>query len=145
MTNEQTRQENQQHSPENRSTIASLDELAGVVDYSLMRTLKRDPEATDDGIDHAPRQVFSGHYVPVKPTPIENPEYVAHGRALFRDLGFDDDLAQSEEFVRLFSGDLSVVPETMSRVGWASGYALSIYGTEFDRQCPFQTCLLYTS
>ncbi|RRQ20352.1 hypothetical protein D5687_09835 [Guyparkeria sp. SCN-R1] len=104
-----------------------------------MRTLKGDPDATTNGIDHSPRQVFSGHYVPVKPTPIENPEYVAHGRALFRDLGFDDSLAQSEEFIRLFSGDLSVVPETMSRVGWASGYALSIYGTEFDRQCPFQT------
>ncbi|MFI9652616.1 protein adenylyltransferase SelO family protein [Guyparkeria halopsychrophila] len=135
MTQEQT----QQHSPETRSAISSLEELANVVDYSLMRTLKRDPEATIDGIDHSPRQVFSGHYVPVKPTPIENPEYVAHGQALFRDLGLDDSLARSDGFVRLFSGDLSVVPETMSNVGWASGYALSIYGTEVDRQCPFQT------
>ncbi len=135
MTQEQT----QQHLPEKPSAISSLEELANVVDYSLMSTLKRDPDATSDGIDHSPRQVFSGHYVPVKPTPIENPEYVAHGRALFRDLGFDDSLARSDGFVRLFSGDLAVVPETMSNVGWASGYALSIYGTEFDRQCPFQT------
>ncbi|MFI9654993.1 protein adenylyltransferase SelO family protein [Guyparkeria sp. GHLCS8-2] len=134
-----TQEPTQEHLPETRSAISSLEELANVVDYSLMRTLKRDPEATSDGIDHAPRQVFSGHYVPVKPTPIENPEYVAHSRALFRDLGLDDSLARSDGFARLFSGDLSVVPETMSNVGWASGYALSIYGTEFDRQCPFQT------
>lgn len=136
MTHEHVTQE---HLSEKPSAISSLEELADVADYSLLRTLKRDPDATDDGIDHAPRQVFSGHYVPVKPTPIENPEYVAHGRELFRDLGFDEQLAQSDGFVRLFSGDLDVVPETMSRVGWASGYALSIYGTEFDRQCPFQT------
>lgn len=129
----------QEYLSEKPTGISSLEELAGVADYSLLRTLKRDPDATSDGIDHAPRQVFSGHYVPVKPTPIENPEYVAHGRQLFRDLGFDEHLAQSDGFVRLFSGDLSVVPETMSHVGWASGYALSIYGTEFDRQCPFQT------
>ena len=124
---------------EKPTAISSLEEIADVADYSLLRTLKRDPDATADGVDHAPRQVFSGHYVPVKPTPIEHPEYVAHGRQLFRDLGFDEHLAQSDGFVRLFSGDLDVVPETMSHVGWASGYALSIYGTEFDRQCPFQT------
>ncbi|MCL7751438.1 protein adenylyltransferase SelO family protein [Guyparkeria hydrothermalis] len=143
MSNDPTQQEHQRdnwgHSPETPPAISSLEALAHVVDYSLMDSLNRDPEATSDGNDHAPRQVFSGHYVPVRPTPLENPEYVAHGRALFRELGFDERLARSDEFVRLFSGDLSVVPETMSRVGWACGYALSIYGTEFDRQCPFQT------
>jgi uncharacterized protein YdiU (UPF0061 family) len=41
--------------------------------------------------------------------------------------------------MRMFSGDLSQVPEPMRRVGWACGYALSIYGNEFYQQCPFQT------
>ena len=27
----------------------------------------------------------------------------------------------------------------MSPVGWATGYALSIYGTEYTQQCPFGT------
>ena len=129
----------QEHLSEKPSAISSLEELANVADYSLMSTLTCDPDGTTDGIDHSPRQVFSGHYVPVRPTPIENPEYVAHGRQLFRDLGFDDSLARSDGFVRLFSGDLTAVPETMSNVGWACGYALSIYGTEFNQQCPFQT------
>ena len=119
--------------------VATLDDLAPLADYSLMETLDCDPEGKANGADHAPRQVFSGHYVPVKPTPIENPQYVAHSKNLFRELSFADSMAQSTDFVRMFSGDLSRVPEPMRKVGWACGYALSIYGTEYNQQCPFQT------
>ncbi|MEW5008827.1 MAG: protein adenylyltransferase SelO family protein [Cycloclasticus sp.] len=104
-----------------------------------MDTLNCDPDATENGADHAPRQVFSGHYVPVNPTPIKEPEYVAHSKTFFSELGFADSLAESSGFVRLFSGDTSQVPEPMRKVGWATGYALSIYGTEYIQQCPFQT------
>lgn len=121
------------------SEVASLEELAPMADYSLMSSLNCDPDATADGVDHRPREVRSGHYVPVRPTAIETPEYVAHSDILFRELGFADSLAQSEGFTRMFSGDLSEVPEPMSNVGWACGYALSIYGTEYIQQCPFQT------
>ncbi len=121
------------------ATVASLDDLAKLANYSLMDTLNSDPEATADGADHAPRQVFSGHYVPVKPTPIEEPEYVAHSQSLFGELGFADSLAQSADFVRMFSGDLTQVPPPLRKVGWATGYALSIYGKEYYQQCPFRT------
>jgi len=104
-----------------------------------MDTLNCDPDATENGIDHEPRQVFSGHYVPVNPTPIEDPEYVAHSKSFFSELGFADSLAESSDFMRLFSGDISQVPEPMRKIGWATGYALSIYGTEYIQQCPFQT------
>jgi len=120
-------------------TVATLDDLAKLANYSLMDALNCDPEAKANGADHAPRQVYLGHYVPVNPTPIENPEYVTHSKNLFRELGFDDNLAQSADFVRMFSGDIAIVPEPMSRVGWACGYALSIFGTEYYQQCPFQT------
>ena len=50
-------------------------------DYSLMDSLNADPESTDDGNDHNPRQVRSGHYVPVRPTPIPDPYYVPEGMA----------------------------------------------------------------
>ena len=127
------------HHLEMPTTVATLDDLAPLADYSLMDTLNCDPEGKANGADHAPRQVFSGHYVPVSPTPIENPEYVAHGKNLFHELGFADSMAQSSDFIRMFSGDLSHVPEPLRNVGWACGYALSIYGTEFYQQCPFQT------
>jgi uncharacterized protein YdiU (UPF0061 family) len=104
-----------------------------------MDTLNCDPGATLNGVDHKPRQVFTGHYVPVNPTPIENPEYVTHSKTFFRELGFSDSMAQSADFIRLFSGDLTEVPEPLHKVGWATGYALSIYGREYYQQCPFQT------
>ncbi|MBC1261314.1 hypothetical protein FQK07_08520 [Synechococcus sp. BSF8S] len=114
-------------------------EFAQRADYSLMDSLQADPQATGDGHDHRPRQVFSGHYVPVTPTPIPAPEYVAHSRTLFNELGLSDELAHDEHFRRLFSGDITVAREPMRPVGWATGYALSIYGTEYIQQCPFGT------
>ncbi|WP_350979256.1 protein adenylyltransferase SelO family protein [Shewanella sp. AC34-MNA-CIBAN-0136] len=120
-------------------TVETVDDLAKLVNYSLMDALNSDPDATANGVDHAPRQVFSGHYVPVKPTPIETPEYVAHSSSLFAELGFADSMAQSADFMSMFSGDLSNIPEPMSKVGWACGYALSIFGTEYIQQCPFRT------
>jgi len=124
---------------ETSPTIATLDELAKLANYSLMDTLNCDPEAKADGADHAPRQVLSGHYVPVNPTPIKDPEYVAHSKNFFHELGFADSMAQSADFVHMFCGDISQVPKPMRKVGWACGYALSIFGTEYTQQCPFQT------
>ncbi|MFT4572103.1 MAG: hypothetical protein ACI8TX_002568 [Hyphomicrobiaceae bacterium] len=124
---------------ETSPSVATLGDLAKLADYSLMDTLNCDPDAQANGIDHMPRQVFTGHYVPVNPTPIKDPEYVAHSQNFFHDLGFADSMAQSADFVRMFSGDISLVPEPMRKVGWATGYALSIFGSEYSQQCPFQT------
>jgi uncharacterized protein YdiU (UPF0061 family) len=123
----------------NSFMVMSLDDLAKLANYSLMDTLNCDPESKSNGVDHISRQVFSGHYVPVKPTPIKDPEYVSHSQNLFLELGFADDMAQSLDFARLFSGDISHVPLPMRKVGWACGYALSIYGREYYQQCPFTT------
>ena len=117
----------------------SFSEFLKLADYSLMDTLLADPQATVDGDDHCPREVFSGHYVPVKPTPIPKPEYITHSKNLFKELGLNQKLAQDKQFLRLFSGDISVAQTPMRSVGWATGYALSIYGTEYSQQCPFGT------
>jgi uncharacterized protein YdiU (UPF0061 family) len=119
--------------------IHTISDLAKYVDYSFLNSLVADPQAQDDGNEHNPRQVFSGHYVPVTPTPIGNPTYVAHSHTLFEELGFDNSLAHTPEFMRLFSGDMSSLPSEIKPYGWATGYALSIYGTEYIQQCPFST------
>lgn len=124
---------------QNTALVKTINDLAPMADYSLVNTLTPDPEATKNGVDHFPRQVFSGHYVPVNPTPIKDPHYVAHSKNFFSELGFDDSLAQSKDFIRMFSGDLSDVPHPLRKFGWATGYALSIYGTEYYQQCPFKT------
>jgi uncharacterized protein YdiU (UPF0061 family) len=118
------------------STFAAFAQRA---DYSLLDALKPDPQATADGHDHQPRQVFSGHYVPVTPTPLPQPQYLAHSPTLFGDLGLSEALAEDVQFRRLFSGDLSVAQQPMRPFGWATGYALSIYGSEYIQQCPFGT------
>ncbi len=120
-------------------TTTTFAEFAERADYSLLDGLRADPEASADGRDHRPRQVCSGHYVPVTPTPLPAPELVAHSRALFEELGLDEDLARDGAFLRFFSGDSSVAQGPMRPHGWATGYALSIYGTEYIQQCPFGT------
>jgi len=126
-------------SHETSPSVSTIDNLAKLANYSLMDTLNCDPDAKANGDDYESRQVFTGHYVPVNPTPIKNPEYIMHSKNLFHDLGFADSMAQLDDFIRMFSGDISHVPEPMRKVGWACGYALSIFGTEYYQQCPFQT------
>jgi uncharacterized protein YdiU (UPF0061 family) len=117
----------------------SFSEFAQRADYSLLDSLEADPQASADGNDHRPRQVFSGHYVPVTPTPLPEPEYVAHSPRMFEELGLSEELAHDEAFRRLFSGDISAARAPMRPHGWATGYALSIYGSEYTQQCPFGT------
>jgi len=124
---------------ETSARILELNDLAKAADYSLLNSLVPDPDATEDGLDFYPRQVFSGHYVPVMPTPIADPVYIAHSQKLFRELGLDDRLAKTEAFKQLFSGDVTNVPAPMRTIGWATGYALSIFGNEYIDQCPFKT------
>ena len=125
--------------PSAEPCVTTFDEFVRLADYSLMDTLNADPNATGDGDDHRARQVFSGHFVPVKPTPLAEPEYVTHSSTFFNELGLSDELALNAKFRQVFSGDLSATHEPMRQVGWATGYALSIYGTEYTQQCPFGT------
>ena len=117
----------------------NFEKFVKLADYSLMDNLRADSDSTRDGNDHHPRQIFSGHFVPVTPTPLEAPEYVSHSSSFFAELGLSDELALDESFQQVFSGDLSAVLDPMRSFGWATGYALSIYGTEYTHQCPFRT------
>ena len=73
----------------------TFSEFAKQADYSFMDSLEPDPQATDDGDDHLTREVFSGHYVPVTPTAIPEPEYVSHSKTLFNELGLSQELSSS--------------------------------------------------
>ena len=125
--------------PSAKFCVTTFDEFVRLADYSLMDTLNGDPDASEDGDDHHARQVFSGHFVPVTPTPLPDPEYVTHSTTFFNELGLADELAFDDKFLKVFSGDLSAAYEPMRQVGWSTGYALSIYGTEYTQQCPFGT------
>ena len=56
----------------------NFSEFSKLSDYSFMNSLKADPQSTKDGNHHKPRSVYSGHYVPVVPTAIPEPEYISN-------------------------------------------------------------------
>ncbi len=119
--------------------IETFQELVNSSDYSFINKLNSDPDAKFNGDNKSPREVFSGHYVPVQPTPIKEPIYISHSVNFFKELGFSENLIKSDDFIKLFSGDMSNISNLTQNIGWATGYALSIYGTEYYAQCPFQT------
>ncbi|BAK73027.1 YdiU family protein [Arcobacter sp. L] len=123
----------------NKNNIKTFEELINLSDYSFTNKLNADPDAKYSGDNKFPREVFTGHYVPVSPTAIKDPIYISHSENFFKELGFSENLLKSNDFIKLFSGDMSNISNLSQNKGWATGYALSIYGTEYYAQCPFQT------
>lgn len=116
-------------------------------DYSLLRCLTADPEQARHAPNKTLRQVKSGHYVEVLPTPLPTPRYVIHSRSFFRELNLSESAASAGSFMQFFTGNPTVAvgaanadaasPHVLAS-GWASGYALSIYGQEMYHNCPFK-------
>ncbi|MDD4329307.1 MAG: protein adenylyltransferase SelO family protein [Aliarcobacter sp.] len=119
--------------------IETFEELVNLSDYSFIEKLNSDPDAKFNADNTLSREVFSGHYVPVSPTTIKEPIYISHSANFFKELGFSENLIKSDDFIKMFSGDISNISNLRQNKGWATGYALSIYGTEYYAQCPFQT------
>ena len=67
------------------SEIKTFTDFANSSDYSLLNYLIADPQSIDSGKDHKPREVFSGHYVPVTPTAIPSPKYISHSKKFFKE------------------------------------------------------------
>ncbi len=115
---------------------------------AFLRNLTPDPEQARHAPNKTARQVKSGHYVEVRPTPLPAPHYVIHSPAFFEALGLADEVASDPAFMQFFTGDLDPGVEAANTVGvsltvrasgWATGYALSIYGQEMVSNCPFRT------
>ena len=119
--------------------ITTFDELIKSSDYSFINKLNSDPDAKYNDDNKSPREVFTGHYVPVSPTPIKEPIYISHSVNFFKELGFSENLIKSDDFIKMFSGDMDTISNIEQNRAWATGYALSIYGREYYAQCPFQT------
>ncbi len=115
---------------------------------ALLRNLAPDPEQASHAPNKSARQVKSGHYVEVRPTPLPAPRDVIHSPAFFQSLGLADEVASDPVFMQFFTGDLDSGVEAANAAGasssvrasgWATGYALSIYGQEMVKNCPFRT------
>lgn len=114
--------------------MGTLSWLAQQADHSWLAQLNPDPETDKHAPNKQSREVKSGHYVKLLPTPLRDPKYVIHSEAMAESLGLSEAEVKSERFVRFFSGDQKQVPGLEC---WATPYALSIMGERHTGNCPF--------
>ena len=101
----------------------------------LMNDLNNDPEESKYSPNHASREVKSGHYVNVKPTPLSNPKLISYSHDLTNKMNISNTMINSSEMIKYLSGNINHV----TNKSWATPYALSIYGKEMISNCPFGT------
>jgi len=106
-------------------------------DPSWVRELDEDPKADKYAPNKTSREVKSGHYVKVKPTPLPKPYLVTYSHAMANELRLSEETMKSEEMVRWLTG--SPVFKEAFPVTWATPYALSIFGHIYLQNCPFGT------
>lgn len=72
---------------------------------------------------------------------LPDPVLVAYSPSVMKMVGLDSDFAESDAFLRFFSGRMSAMSSSSGRGfrSWATPYALSIDGNEYYNNCPFQT------
>ncbi|OCL86804.1 hypothetical protein AAX26_01110 [Aliarcobacter thereius] len=122
-----------------KKNIETFEEFLELSDYSFVNGLNQDPDSKNNYDNKFSREVFSGHYVEVEPTAIKEPIYISHSKIFFEELGFDEKLIKEDDFIKMFSADIANIKNKNKIKTWATGYALSIYGTEYYAQCPFQS------
>ena len=110
--------------------LPTFDALKARIDYSFVRELNADPEEAVHAPNKKAREVNSGHYVRVAPTPLRAPYLIASSTDLLHTLGLDSTVCNDPRFIRIFSGDLGGDDAGgFETRGWATPYALSIYGS----------------
>lgn len=89
----------------------------------------------DDDDNTTKRPVLNGHYVKVKPTGLSEPRLVLWSKDVALNLlGLTPDHVESNDFLQYVSGNL-----VLNDTSWATPYALSIMGTRYVNNCPYQT------
>ncbi|CAK9035383.1 Protein adenylyltransferase SelO [Durusdinium trenchii] len=114
--------------------LQSIQKVASQTEQSWLERLTADPEMEANQPNHSPRQVTSGHYVEVLPTPLPSPELVIYSPEVAEMLEIPPEEIESEAFKAFFSGDQSQVPNLKS---WCTPYALAIMGQRMVSNCPF--------
>lgn len=110
---------------------AGVEYLGALVDNEFLRSLEIDPLSEVNAPNRAAREVQSGHFVLVEPTPLPDPVLVVTSEDVCSLLRLNATSGcGSPSFLKLFSGG-SIAHEVPGfSTSWATPYALSIYGQE---------------
>ncbi|CAJ1356813.1 unnamed protein product [Effrenium voratum] len=114
--------------------LDSLQRAARRSEQSWLKRLSPDPEAESQAPNKEPRQVKSGHYVEVLPSPLPDPELVIYSPEVAKMLDIPPEEIATDAFKAFFAGDQSRVPNLKS---WCTPYALAIMGQRMVSNCPF--------
>lgn len=114
----------------------SLEAFGKTADHSWLRELSPDPETEAYYPNKSRRQVLSGHYVRVRPTPLPEAHLIIYSRDLLESLGIAEEETQRAEFASFFAGQQDAIPGFQS---WCTPYALAISGSRTTQNCPFGT------
>jgi len=111
--------------------------LSARVDNTMLHSgvLRGDPESETHYPNRISRPVNEGHWVKVLPTPLPAPRLIAYSPDMAAELGLDESMVHSEDFLRYVTGDTSAVPGTEA---WATPYAVSVHGQGIGSPCQFQ-------
>ena len=123
--------------------ITIKDRFIASASLSWLQQLVQDPEAGKYAPNKSSREVKSGHYVPVLPTPLPGPQLIAITPDVCGLVGLSPDYCRtSSDFTRFFSGDMSAMSNgsdtSQGFQSWCTPYALSIFGHELYDNCPFK-------
>lgn len=90
----------------------SLGDLASLADHSWLQKLQPDPDAARHSPNKKSREVKSGHWVPVLPSPLPSPRLVKYSPSMAAELGLSKEACETGTlFARFFSGDLVAAAE----------------------------------
>ena len=118
-----------------------LENLETRVDNSFQRELAPDPENGRYFPNQTMRAVMSGHYVNVKPAPLQNPYLVSYSSDMLCRLGLPDDGGMgSDAVVAMLAGDAEKLRPALQQSikPWATPYAVSVYGQPIQSPCQFR-------
>ena len=91
--------------------LVSLQRIATQSEQSWLQRLTADPETQRHEPNQSAREVTSGHYVEVFPTPLQEPELVVYSKEVAELLQISLEELESEAFKAFFSGDQAQAPE----------------------------------
>lgn len=120
-----------------------IDQLDPETPENLAKSRRRSGlDESDD--NRSQRPVFNGHYVNVKPSGLSNPRLVLWSKDVAVNLlGLTPDHVESDDFLNYVSGNLVLhnnhSDTAATTTTWATPYALSIMGTRYTNNCPYQT------
>lgn len=80
------------------------------------------------------RQIYNGHYILVKPTPMNKPKLLLYNKDLsYNIFKLTNKQMNTNNILLWLSGNINI------KESWATPYALSIVGTRYTNNCPFGT------